>query len=362
VRPIAKVGLKDYNLHKELENMILNGSKGVLIAGPPGAGKSSFAAAMAEFLSANGNIVKTFEQPRDLQVGPEITQYSPLDGCWEKTAEMLLLVRPDYTVFDEVRKNQDFRVFGDMRMAGVGMIGVIHASEPVSAIQRFVGRVELGAIPHIMDIVIYIKDGKIEKVYELSFSVKVPSGMKEADLARPVVEIRDFATKSLEYEIYTYGEENVVIPVKKENSPLRELAKGAIKDAMYRYDPGAQVEFISDGSVSVKVKNDAIARIIGKGGENINCLQEKLGIHISVEPREATLKKEAGWDYEEAGSHVTIFAKGARPGSKIDLYSGECYLLSAVTGRRGDVRVKKGSPVGRSVLGAIASGRFRVLV
>lgn len=46
-------------------------------------------------------------------------------------------------------------------------------------------------------------------------TVKVPTGMTEADLARPVVEVRDFETGKLEYEIYTFGEENVIVPVKE---------------------------------------------------------------------------------------------------------------------------------------------------
>jgi len=37
--------------------------------------------------------------------------------------------------------------------------------------------------------------------------VKVPSGMTEADLARPVVTVKDFETNKLEYELYSYGEE-----------------------------------------------------------------------------------------------------------------------------------------------------------
>ena len=50
------------------------------------------------------------ESPRDLQVGPEITQYTKLKGSFANTADMLLLVRPDYTIFDEVRKTEDFLV------------------------------------------------------------------------------------------------------------------------------------------------------------------------------------------------------------------------------------------------------------
>jgi len=104
-----------------------------------------------------------------------------------------------------MRKTADFQVFADMRLAGVGMIGVVHATRPIDAIQRMIGRVELGIIPQVVDTVIFIEAGAVVKVYELNFTVKVPYGMFEADLARPVIEVRDFETKSLEYEIYTYG-------------------------------------------------------------------------------------------------------------------------------------------------------------
>ena len=47
--------------------------------------------------------------------------------------------------------------------------------------------------------------------------------MTEQDLARPVITIADFETGKVEYEIYTYGEQVVVIPIalhgKAENLP-----------------------------------------------------------------------------------------------------------------------------------------------
>jgi ATPase len=46
-------------------------------------------------------------------------------------------------------------------------------------------------------------------------TVKLPTGLKEADLSRPVVEVRNFLTGELEYEIYTWGEQTMVIPVKR---------------------------------------------------------------------------------------------------------------------------------------------------
>jgi len=227
VRPVAKVSFDDYKMSEKLRKRLDGSAEGVFICGPPGAGKSSFAGALAEFYRKKNSIVKTMESPRDLQVGKEITQYAPLEGSMEKTSDVLLLVRPDYTIYDEVRKSSDFRIFGDMRLAGVGMVGVTHASTPINAIQRLVSRLELGQIPHIVDTIIYIKDAKIAKVYETRLSCKVPSGMKDDDLARPVVEALDFETGKVEYEIYTFGDQTVVMGT--ENQPTEvsaELVEG----------------------------------------------------------------------------------------------------------------------------------------
>jgi len=201
VRPVVSLRLEDYKLSTKLMDRLAEHAEGILIAGPPGSGKTTFASSLAEFFLKRNKIVKTLESPRDLQVGPEITQYGPLDGDFEKTAEILLLVRPDYTVFDEVRRTNDFLIFSDMRLAGVGMIGVVHASEAIDAIQRFIGRVELGMIPHVIDTIIFIQYGEVQNTFTLKLTVKVPTGMTEADLARPVVDVQDFETGNLQFEI-----------------------------------------------------------------------------------------------------------------------------------------------------------------
>jgi ATPase len=289
VRPVASVRLEEYRLSEQLEERVRM-QRGVLVAGPPGAGKSTFAAGLAIYLHENGHVVKTMESPRDLQVPDEITQYAPLDGDMGNTADVLLLVRPDYTIYDEVRKTRDFEIFADMRLAGVGMVGVVHANRPVDAVQRLISRVELGIIPQVVDTVVFIDKGEVARVNILDFTVKVPAGMNEADLARPVIVISDFETGKAEYEIYTFGEQVVVMPVSLEAvNPSWKLAEGEIRDVIRDYVSGpVDVEMVSDGRATVRVFPSEIPQVIGKGGVIIDRIEEMLGISIDV--RELTRK------------------------------------------------------------------------
>lgn len=362
VRPIAKLTLDDYKLSEKLKERLAKRADGILVAGPPGSGKSTFVASVAEFYEEQGKIVKTMESPRDLQVRPEITQYSKLHGKFENTADLLLLVRPDYTIFDELRKTDDFVVFSDMRLAGIGMVGVVHATDPVDAVQRFIGRVELGIIPHIIDTIIYIKAGRIEKVYNLSLVVRTPTGMTEADLARPVVEVRNFEDNTLEYEIYTYGEENVIIPVKgSKESAVSKLAKRYIMAEIRKFDKTAEVELTDNGAV-IRVENDMIALLIGKKGKTIKELEEKFGLRIDVSPKVATLGNEVNYLTEESGAYITFVFSDRLVGKAANFYAKEDYLFSATIGKNGQVRVAKDSDVGKEVLKGLVKGNLKSFV
>lgn len=368
VRPIIRLELEDYNASNKLMERLSGKAEGIVIAGPPGSGKSTLASSIAQFYTKRGKIVKTFESPRDLQVPDEVTQYGPLEGSFEKAVDILLLVRPDYTIFDEVRRAQDFEVFADMRLAGVGMVGVVHASSPLDAIQRFMGRVELGMVPHILDTIIFVRDGSIKKVYELTLTVKVPSGMTEADLARPLVEVRDFESGVIEYEIYTFGDENVVVPVSKLakggqiESGVRKLAQSKIMDIVRRFDPSAEVNVISDNKVQVRVSKEAAPRVIGKGGSTVSELEEMLGVKIDVEAKTPTLGKEIEFDISETGSSINILVDDDVIGHTVDVYVEDEYVLSSQVGKKARVKIDKRSESGKKILNAIIAGQEEIKV
>lgn len=341
VHPITKMSIRDYNVSDALMSRFEKQAEGIIISGPPGSGKSTLASGLGNFYHSNKKIVKTFESPRDLQVDRGITQYGKLDDSFENSADVLLLVRPDYTIFDEVRRKEDFEVFADLRMTGVGMIGVVHANTPIDAIQRFIGKIELGMIPSILDTVIFVKGGMIDAVYDLNLEVKVPAGMTESDLARPVIVVKDFESSKPMYEVYTFGEENVIVPVSaasmaagglanKNRSGVFELAAQKIRDAVRRYDRRAEVRIVSDQKALIIVSKRHKARIIGKRGSNIDDLQRQLGIRLDVRTPDEIPDE----DNHEAGADAPYKMTSQRVRAGDD--GGDGTGLGAAGGRYGD--------------------------
>ena len=277
VRPLAKPKLSDYKLPEKLVRRLEERAEGIVIAGGPGMGKTTFAQALAEYYASKGKIVKTIESPRDMRLPAIITQYSKVYASSDELHDILLLSRPDYTVFDEMRTDEDFKLYVDLRLAGIGMIGVVHATSPIDAIQRFIGRVDLGMIPSIIDTVIFIDSGEVRKVYEVSMTVKLPTGLREAELARPVVEVRDFLTGELEYEIYTFGEQTVVVPVK---GALLSSLETRLRSIFSSLVPNAEVR-IQGSQVLITIPREDV-KSLKKLRRKLKKLEEEYGVKINL--------------------------------------------------------------------------------
>lgn len=371
VKPVAEVDLEDYRLSEELKERFSERQRGVLLAGSPGAGKSTLAQAIANYLKEGKFTIKTMEDPRDLQVDDEITQYTKLGGRMEDTGDVLLLVRPDYTIYDEVRKTPDFKVFADMRLAGVGMIGVTHANRAIDALQRLIGRVELGMVPQVVDTIVFMEEAQIKKVYDITYTVKVPEGMMEEDLARPVIEVKDFETNMPEYEVYSYGEQVVVMPVKGEkdrnNKPVYDIAEKEIRKEISRYVTGrVEVEVDSSDRITVYVPDSEIPRLLGKNGENITRIENQLGLRIDVQPLECGEDRTEFYEDKTGGERVNVIigeekviieAGKKKSGKTVDLHSGNEYLSTVTVGQDGSIKIRKGTRVGRRIIKDMNKGK-----
>ncbi len=314
---------------------------------------STFAQALAEFYSSKGRITKTVESPRDLQVSENITQYSKNFATSEEIHDILFLSRPDNIIFDEMRDTPDFQLYTDLRLAGSECIGVLHSASPIDAIQRFIPRLELGMIPSVIDTILFIEKGKISKIYSLKMVVKVPTGMTEADLSRPIVEVRDFETKKLEYEVYSYGEQTVVIPVESEakSSSIKQLAIKQITEEFKKYSKEVEVELLSDNKAVVYVPENNIARIIGTKGENINQIEKRLNISIDVKEIEKE-KAKTEFTIGEDKKYIKFYTQ---PGMDVDIFIDNNYIFTAIASKRGEIRINKNSKLGRDLLKAVSS-------
>ncbi len=362
VRPVKKLSLDDYKLSEKLKARLSGKAEGVLIAGAPGMGKSTFTQALTEYYASQSKIIKTVEAPRDLVVPDTVTQYAIGLGSSEEIHDILLLSRPDYTIFDEMRNQDDFALYADLRLAGVGMVGVIHATKPIDAIQRFIGKIEMGVIPHVVDTVIFIQNGSVAKTFSVKMEVKVPAGMTEADLARPCVVIDDFETGKQEYEVYSYGNDTVVIPVTEiaaQGSPVRELAKMAIEREMQRYADQAEVRIESDNKFTLYVPEHDIASIIGKQGKNIEMLEKMFGMSIDVQELTGKTKgkKKMGipveFKYEFKNRKIILNVDPTYMGKNVAIYVKHDLLMTANVGKNGDIEIREEHKLGKTLKNAI---------
>ncbi len=331
VRPIVDVTLDNYAKADVIKKRIVSEKRGLIIAGSPGAGKTTLAQGIAMYLSDSGFVVKTMEAPRELQVPDQITQYTMLDGSMSNTADVLLLVRPDFVIFDELRKSEDFEVFSDMRLAGLGMVGVIHANSVQDAIQRFSDRVDFSVLSQVVNTIVFLEKGVVTKIFDVGFTIKVPEGMGSEMHIRPVTTVTDSETGRLVLDIFRYDGQTIVMPVFESTSatpasripqvpqiqsigqPVSHVNKpgsslSAIPDAtpraptderpgwkltekeiqreIGRYTDGAvEVEMISDTKAVVYIDDKDVPAAIGKGGKNVSAIVNKIGIGIDIKPR-----------------------------------------------------------------------------
>jgi ATPase len=414
VRPIVDVTIKDYTKSDMIIKRITSEKRGLIIAGSPGSGKTTLAQSVATYLSDSGYVVKTMEAPRELQVPDQITQYTALDGSMANTADVLLLVRPDFVIFDELRKNEDFNVFGDMRLAGLGMVGVIHANGVRDAIQRFSNRVDFSVLSQVVNTIIFVKQGIINKVYDIDFTIKVPTGMAGEINIRPVTTVTDIETGQLVLDVFRYDGETIVMPViagaptpaaapatpvkspqvqhigqpvisspqpmrtptpvapqqeaaKKEmdEHPGWKLTEKDIQREIGRYTEGfIEVLMVSDTKAIVYIDDKDVPAAIGKGGKNISAIVNKIGIGIDIKPRLVFDRQQMQGQPQRAEEEMNLgggvmiqtdkkqltIIAPEQSGKIVDVFAGKEYLFTATVNDLGEIHLAKNSSIAQEMI------------
>ncbi|MEN6341907.1 MAG: PINc/VapC family ATPase [Methanospirillum sp.] len=387
VRPVVDVSLDDYAGTDGLTERLTRRRSGILIAGAPGVGKTTLAQNCAIFLSENGVIVKTMEAPRDMQVPDLISQYTALDGRMEATAEMVMLLRPDYVVYDELRRTEDFRVFADMRLAGVGMIGVLHAENVHAALLRFLGRVDFGTLPRVVDTIVVVEEGEIAHIYDLEFGLRVPDSIPGDGAVTPVVTVVDAATGLPALEVFRYDGEIVIMPpaqpgprpervlprpepeqarataISDDRNGGRQIERELQREIGRFTDGPVEVRMLSDTKAVVYIDDKDVPAAIGKGGKNVAAIVNRIGVGIDIRARsEAAIP--AGAD-EEIGDgairirtdrrHLAIIAP-EQSGRIVDVFAGKEYLFTATVNENGEIHLARTSSIAQEMLKRFTAG------
>lgn len=395
VRPIVDRKLSDYTHSDIISKRLLKGRQGMLIVGMPGTGKTTLAQSIAIFLSDKDYSVKTMEAPRDIQVPDEITQYTALDGSMENTGEVMLLIRPDYVIFDELRKSDDFSVFADMRLAGINMVGILHADDVEDALQRVISRTGFGVIPQIIDTVVCVNEGDVAGIYDLKFEIKVPDAIpddEEEFMARPVISVRNIISKKNVSEIFLYEGETIFFSAEKESghictedeseAPETELPpEEDISIKLVEREIQREIGRFTEGAVDVRMQNDSKAIVyiddrdvpaaIGKGGKNVAAIVNKLSIGIDIKPKSELPSKEVSEEKEKPTVPVqkTPDKNGKGNGLDIrfdkkyliihtpensekivDVFGGREYLFTATVNEEGDIHMSKNNSIAQEMI------------
>jgi ATPase len=405
VRPIVDVKLTDYSKAEIIKKRLSTDKRGLVIAGAPGSGKTTLAQSIAIYLSESGFIVKTMEAPRELQVPDQITQYTMLDGSMQNTADVLMLVRPDFVIFDELRKNEDFRTFSDMRLAGMGMVGVVHATDVRDALKRFTDRVDYGVLSQIINTIIFVKEGVITKIYDVGFTIKVPEGMETEMHIRPVTTVTDYESGDLACDVFRYDGETIIMPLVRTagsapapalstrpmppvpttpaapqiRPPAAEvalheepekrtgwkLAEKEIQREIGRYTDGdVDVQMISDTKAVVYIDDKDVPAAIGKGGKNISAIVNKIGIGIDIKPRSEFEKQKKDEEEFNLGGGVKIHIDKKQltivapeyNGKIVDVFAGKEYLFTATVNENGEIHLAKNSSIAQEMIRRSTAG------
>jgi ATPase len=212
-RPLRNLRFEECGLSPRISQLLLQDAKGIIVAGSSGSGRSTFAQAVAAKYSSLGKNVRTIESSRGLTLPKDVTRYNPGQASIPEVLDALLLSKPDLVVFDEIKNPDDFKLFFDLRISGLSVLGVLSAAQPIDAVKKLAGKMDLGLIPGIADTIVFIEDGKVSKAGSLILKLKAPSGIGGAP--RPVLLISDFESGRPECEMYTFDGQVCVVEVGK---------------------------------------------------------------------------------------------------------------------------------------------------
>ena len=182
--------------------------------------------------------------------------------------------------------------------------------------------------------------------------------MTQDDLARAVIVITEHPSSEPKFEIYTFGDQVVVVPVSQEqDSQSSEETKARVADEISNFlgTNHVEVKMKGSGKAVVRVPEPMMARLIGRKGASISELERKLKVRLDVEANEPD--KDDKVDIVPLVKNRIIYLDTGKKNSSVNIYIDDILVLQAISSNKGIVRIKADSGAGSAIYKAIKGGK-----
>jgi len=257
---------------KQLVKECVKAERGFLVINSDNVYAFPIAERIAERLQARGKLVKIIGYSR--RTLTSIPYYGPMNGDLEKTIEYLSLSKPDYVIFDEVRKSRDFKLIHELRSLGIGVVAFMNSSGLKPALDRVLESLDFTSISKTFNLLALLKCGKPIEFYEIKLSFKIPAGLSEVNSPKPVIGVVRNGEPLL--EMLEVDGKPIILDLKEVEQQIKSLKSSArklLKD-LRKIDSKVRVKTVTLDRVVFRASK--IGKLVGLKPK----LEEALGITV----------------------------------------------------------------------------------
>jgi len=259
---------------EELVERCVEDALGVLVVNSDNVYAFPLVERVAEGLQARGRIVKIIGYSR--RTTTSTPYYGPMDGDLEKTVEYLSLSRPDYVIFDEVRRPRDFKLIHELRSLGMGVVSFAATRDLEGALDRILESLDPYSLHKTINLIALMRCGRPIEFYDVRLSFRAPSGLSSARGPGFVIEVVGDGGPLL--EIFEVDGRPVVQDLEEVERRLRDLRSSAnrLRRDLRRIDSGLRIEAVHLDRVVFRASRSKIGRLTRMGRR----LERILGVAV----------------------------------------------------------------------------------
>ncbi|PKM92476.1 MAG: hypothetical protein CVU81_00285 [Euryarchaeota archaeon HGW-Euryarchaeota-1] len=164
----------DYKI-SEQQIAFLKNTRGVIISSKIGGGKTSFARALFVELSKCGDeeIAKIIESQPEQIVCENTNQYDRSTIPSEDLNQFILSSRTDRLLFDEIKTQDDLKMFTNFRLADVITISTLNIADEACALHFIFSNIPFIVASRIIDAFVFLnEDGSVNKILIPKIKIK----------------------------------------------------------------------------------------------------------------------------------------------------------------------------------------------